>query len=308
MDRITAEQGANTMSSNVSAPILVIGATGRQGSATVAHLLARGCPVRAFVRDPQSVAARRLAAAGAELVTGDLDDEAAVKSALDGAHGVFLMLTMMEGVHITEAGLAAEKRRGERVIDAARAAGVDHLVYSSLRGAGLRTNVTYYKVKEHLEAYLADSGVPATVLRPAFFMDNFDTLNRPALDDDGTLVVNLAVREDIPLSLIAVTDIGAFAAIAFTRPDDYRGATVSLAGDRLTPPQIAAAFGAVTGRSARSNRIPIQAVRAFDEHVAEMFEQFDAAPDLGIDIGELRRAHPELLDFPGWLARSGWRR
>ncbi|TCJ96742.1 NmrA/HSCARG family protein [Nocardia alba] len=295
------------MSSNEFRPILVIGATGRQGSATVRQLLAQGHPVRAFVRDPAAAAAQRLAAAGAELVVGDLDDPAAVKSALDGVYGVFLMLTMMEGVHITEAGLAAERRRGELVVDLARAAGVEHLVYSSLRGAGLATKVTYYKVKEHLEAYLADSGVPATVLRPAFFMDNFDTLNRPVVGDDGTLIVNLAVREDIPLSLIAVEDIAAFAAIAFARPVDYLGATVSLAGDRLTPPQIASAFGAVSGRPARSNRLPIEVVRAFDEHVAEMFEAFDAVPDLGIDIGELRRLHPGLLDFAGWLARSGWK-
>ncbi|MFF5035402.1 NmrA/HSCARG family protein [Nocardia salmonicida] len=295
------------MSSNEFRPILVIGATGRQGSATVRQLLAQRRPVRAFVRDPAAPAAQRLAAAGAELVIGDLDDPAAVKSALDGAYGVFLMLTMMEGVHITEAGLAAERRRGELVVDLARAAGVEHLVYSSLRGAGLGTKVTYYKVKEHLEAYIADSGVPATVLRPTFFMDNFDTLNRPAVGDDGTLIVNLAVREDIPLSLIAVEDIAAFAAIAFARPVDYLGATVSLAGDRLTAPEIASAFGAVSGRPARSNRLSIEMVRAFDEHVAEMFEAFDTVPDLGIDIDELRRLRPELLDFPGWLARSGWK-
>jgi hypothetical protein len=66
-------------------------------------------------------------------------------------------------------------------------------------------------------------------------MDNFATYNRPVLHD-GELVVNLAVRPELPMQLISARDIGAFAAIAFDRPDQYLGRTVEIAGDVLTPP------------------------------------------------------------------------
>ncbi|MFD3591619.1 NmrA/HSCARG family protein [Nocardia sp. NPDC058640] len=293
--------------SNNNGPVLVIGATGQQGRATTRALLEKGQQVRAFVRDPESTAAKALQAQGAELVVGDLDDEAGVKDAMDGSRSVFLMLTMMEGVNITEAGIAAEQRRGETVIDLARDSGIEHLVYSSLRGAGQNSGVEYYAAKEHLEAYLTAQRVPATILRPVFFMDNFASFNRPVLDDSGTLVLNLAVREDIPLSLISVRDIGAFAALALTHPEEYLGRTVSIAGDRLTPPQIARTFGLAAGRPARSFQVPIEAVRAFDAQVAKMFTFFNERPDEALDLTALRVQHPGLQDLPTWLATSGWR-
>lgn len=70
-------------------PILVTGATGNQGGATARRLLAGGRPVRALVRDSAAPAAAALAAAGAELVRGDLDNLASLAQALDGAAAVF---------------------------------------------------------------------------------------------------------------------------------------------------------------------------------------------------------------------------
>ena len=293
--------------SDDNGPVLVIGATGQQGRATAAALLERGRRVRAFVRDPESAGALALRAEGAELVVGDLDDPGSVKAALDGSDSVFLMLTMMEGVHITAAGIAAERRRGELVIDLARDSGIDHLVYSSLRGAGEDSGVEYYAAKTHLEEYIDAQGVPATILRPVFFMDNFRSFNRPVLDDSGTLLVNLAVREDIPISLISVRDIGAFAALALTHREEYLGRTLPIAGDRLTPPQIAEVFGAVAGLPARSVQVPIEAVRAFDEQVGKMFAYFNERPDEPLDLAALRVAHPGVQDLPSWLAATRWR-
>ncbi len=79
------------------------------------------------------------------------------------------------------------------------------------------------------------------------------------VDADG-LVLNLAVRADIPVSLISVDDIGAFAAIAFDRPADFLGRKVPIAGDRLTPPQIAEIFGRTAGLPARRFLVPIEQV------------------------------------------------
>ena len=213
-------------------PVLVIGATGQQGGATARHLLERDRTVRALVRDPASPAARALRRAGADLVVGDLDDPASLRTAMAGAHGVFLVLTMMAGPRISPEGVAAEERRGQAVADLARESGIEHLVYSSLNGASARSGIPYYESKARIEEHIHALGLPATILRPVSFMDNFATYNRPVLRD-GELVVNLAVRPELPMQMISVRDIGAFAAIAFDRPDQYLGRTVEIAGDVL---------------------------------------------------------------------------
>jgi uncharacterized protein YbjT (DUF2867 family) len=81
-------------------------------------------------------------------------------------------------------------------------------------------------------------------------MDNFATYHRPVLDG-AELMVSIAVRPELPMQLIAVRDIGAFAAIAFERPDQFLGRTVEIAGDVLKPPEIAETFGRACGLQAR---------------------------------------------------------
>ncbi|MEV0463122.1 NmrA/HSCARG family protein [Nocardia tengchongensis] len=292
---------------NNKGPVLVIGATGQQGRATAQQLLERGWEVHAFVRNLESPAAIALRAEGANLIQGDLDDTDSIRVAMDGAHGVFMMLTMMEGIHITAEGIAAEQRRGKAVADLAKELGVAHFVYSSLRGAGQNTGVDYYAAKEAIEAYISELELPATVLRPTFFMDNLNGFNRPVPDENGGLVVNLAVRSEIPVSLISTHDIGAFAAIAFDRPEQFIGRIVPLAGDYLTPPQIAEVIGQHTGLPARSNVVPLEQVRAFDPHVGQMFTHFNESPDGPLDLAALRAEYPGLQDLGAWLRSIDWK-
>lgn len=287
-------------------PVLVIGATGKQGGAAAAALLERGWEVRAFVRDPESEKARALAAAGAELVVGDLDDEESVRAAMEGAHGVFLMLTMMSGVNISLEAVAAEIVHGRMVADLAAKTGVAHLVYSSLSGVYENTGIEYYDAKEQIEEQIRALGLPATILRPVLFMDNFATYNKPARVGDE-LVLSLAVAPDKPMALIAVRDIGQFAAIAFERPAEFLGQTLVIAGDELTPTQIAETLGAAAQLPSRTVRVPIEALRAFDEQVAKMFASFDERPALGVDVAALRTAHPGLLSLRDWVLASDWK-
>jgi uncharacterized protein YbjT (DUF2867 family) len=273
-------------------PVLVIAATGQQGRATTGQLLQRGWEVRAFVRDLEAPAATKLRDAGANLIEGDLDEPASVQAAMTGAYGVFMMLTPMSGVHITTEGIAAEIRWGTTIVDLAAELSMAHLVYSSLRGAGQNAGVDYYAAKEAIEARIHQTGIPATILRPTFFMDNLQAFNRPVLDDNGGLVVNLAVRSDIPVSLVSTADIGAFAAIAFDRPAAFIGRTVELAGDYFTPPEIAEVIGRHAGLPARSHHVPVAQVKAFDEHIGQMFAHFNDDPDGPLDIASLRAEHP----------------
>jgi uncharacterized protein YbjT (DUF2867 family) len=286
--------------------VLVIGATGQQGGATARHLLERDRTVRALVRDPASPAAMALRRAGADLVAGDLDDPTSLRAAMEGAHGVFLVLTMMAGPRISPEGVVAEERRGRAVADLARHSGIEHLVYSSLNGASARSGIPYYESKARIEEHIHALGVPATILRPVSFMDNFATYNRPVLHD-GELVVNLAVRPELPMQLISVRDIGAFAAIAFDRPDQYLGRTVEIAGDVLTPPQIAETFGRACGLPARFRQTPIEQVRAFDVQLAQMFTFFNEDPSELAGLPALQAEHPGLMRLETWLRETGWK-
>lgn len=289
-----------------TAPVLIIGATGQQGGATARHLLERNRPVRALVRDPASPAAGALHDAGASLVVGDLDDPASLRTAMEGVHGVFLVLTMMAGPRISPEGVIAEERRGKAVAGLARESGIGHLVYSSINGAGARSGIPYYESKARIEEHIHALGIPATILRPVSFMDNFATYNRPLLQD-GELVVSLAVRPELPMQLISVRDIGALAAIAFGRPGQFLGRTVEIAGDILTPPQIAEAFSRACGLPALFRQTPIEQVRAFDPLLAQMFSFFNDHPAELTDLPALRAEHPDLMQLGTWLRATEWK-
>jgi uncharacterized protein YbjT (DUF2867 family) len=109
------------------------------------------------------------------------------------------------------------------------------------------------------------------------------------------------------MHLISVRDIGAFAAIAFDRPDDFAGRTVEIAGDVLTPPRIAETFARVSGLPTRFHTTPIDQVRAFDPQPAQMFAFFNEHPTTPIDLSALRAEHPDLMRLETWLRATEWR-
>ncbi|CAM5491224.1 NmrA family transcriptional regulator [Streptomyces spiroverticillatus] len=278
--------------------ILVTGATGLQGGAVVRELIGRGRPVAALVRDPAAERARALADLGVELVRGDLDDESSLRSALEGFHGLFAVQNFM-----TPAGLGGEVRQGRALARAAKAAGVGHVVYTSVGGAERESAVPHFDSKRGIERYLTGTGVPLTVLRPTFFMDNF-AAHGPELVD-GTLVVRLALKPGTRVQFIAVQDIGFFAAEAFDRPQTYVGRSVEIAGDALTATEIAEAFAARSGLPARFEELSLDAV-AHNPYIpnapdiALMFEWFQEH-GYRADIEALRAEHPGLQSFATYL-------
>jgi uncharacterized protein YbjT (DUF2867 family) len=267
--------------------IVVLGGTGRQGGAVARELLRRGHPVRAVVRDPAK--ARPLAAAGAELVRGDLDDPAS-----PGAYGVFSVQTFTG-----PDGLAGEVRQGRAVADAAARAGIRHLVYSSVAGAERDSGIPHFESKYEVERHIAELGLPATILRPVFFLDNFAEMG-PQPADGGGQVLTLALPPDVPLQMIASRDIGAFAADAFEQPETYLGSAVEIAGDELTPTRIAEVFTEVTGEPTTFRAQPVEELRAYSAEMATMFAWF-AAAGFRADLPALRRLRPDLTTLADWL-------
>lgn len=283
--------------------VLVTGATGLQGGATARALLARGWDVRALVRTPDSPSAQRLAQEGITLVPGDFNDPASLIRAMDGVYGIFSVQ------NFAPAGPGGEIWQGRAVADAAQAARVQHVVYTSVGGAERETGIPHFDSKRTIERYLDRSGLRTTVLRPTFFMDNF--LAHPPTVENGSLVMRLALKPETRVQLVAVDDIGAFAADAFQQPAEYAGKAVELAGDELTATEMAAAFGAAAGLPGRFEELPLEAVAShpyipFASEIALMFDWFQRA-GYQADITELRRHRPSLLNLPQWLQRVGWK-
>ncbi|MGW9422264.1 NmrA/HSCARG family protein [Streptomyces koyangensis] len=265
--------------------ILVLGATGNQGGATARALLSRGWTVRALVRDPGRPAARALEEGGAELVQGDLADVASLRRAAAGAYGIFSVQPL---AHEPET-LAAEVRHGKAVADVAGEAGVAHVVYSSVGGAERKTGIDHFETKAEIERHIERRGLPATVLRPVFFMDNL--LYFAEAGDER--VLSLPVEPLRPMQFIASEDIGAFAADAFERPAEYLGERIEIAGDELTFTRVAEVYERVTGTPTRLDPVPVE---------DRMFAWF-AEEGYQADLPALRARRPDLLTFEQFLLR-----
>jgi uncharacterized protein YbjT (DUF2867 family) len=277
--------------------IVVTGATGRQGGATARALLARGFQVRALVRDPDKPEALALKERGATLVRGDLEDPASLDRALHGVHGVYSVQTFTG-----PDGFAGEVRQGKAVAQAAARAGVAHFVYSSVDGADRPGAVRHFETKGEIEKAVAHLGLPATVLRPTFFISNFQGLGPQWVD--GELTLTLALDPRTKLQMITPEDIGAIAADAFDAPTDYLGRTVEIAADELTGPQMAEVFARAAGRPVRFVAQPIEQVRAHNEEVAAMFDWFNTI-GFRADLAALRTRHTNLTTLDDW-ARKHW--
>ncbi len=239
--------------------ILVSGANGNQGGATARHLLANGWRVRALVRDTGKPSAQALAEQGAEIVVGDFDDRASLDAALEGVYGAFSVQTWFGH------GSAVEEQQGKAFADAAQAAGVQHFVYTSVGGADKQTGIPHFDSKWNIEEHIRTLGLPATILRPVFFMENFNFMFRQSVMDEGQ--ITWALQPHIKLQMIAADDIGAFAALAFEHPETYIGQAIELAGDALTMPETVETLTQVIGRSVRFNELPVDSLKSFGDEM-----------------------------------------
>lgn len=276
--------------------IAVYGATGQQGGAVLDALLAKGASVRALVRNPSSDRAQALAQRGVELVQADADEPASLVPALDGVKALFFMTTPPGGVQTEDT--EGETRQGIALADAAKQAGVPHVVYSSVGGAERETGVPHFESKRRVEEHLESLGVPTTLVRPAFFMENLLGM-RPSLEGDE-IVVRLPLPDAVPLQMIAVKDIGAVAATALLDPQSIPDSAIEIAGDELTGSQIAAAYAKHTGMPARYEALPLSVLDdSYD--MQAMFRWFAESAAYQADLAQVRALVPEVLDLPAWL-------
>lgn len=277
--------------------VLVTGGTGSQGGAAVTHLLAaKKVRVRVLTRNLESPKAKSLAARGVELVKGDFDDVASLRTALAGVSAAYSVQQWTE-----KGGTAAEELNGKQFADAVKASGSPHLVYSSAEGVERNSGLGHYESKWAIEQYIRDLGLPATILRPVGFMD---TLGAPAMQRGmylGMFRANWGVSHRV--QFVATYDIGWFAARALEDPERYAGRVIPLAGDELSVADIIKIFKTVTGHKPWVAPIPaFVAKMMMPQEFADMF-RWVRERGFQVDIAQVRQQYPQLLTFAGWVKK-----
>lgn len=300
--------------------IAVVGATGMQGGGLARAILAdpaSGLTVRALTRDVRSDKAKELARLGAEVVAADVHDAESLKHAFAGAAGAFCVTFFW-------AHLSPEKEyaEAEAMAKAAKAAGVRHVIWSTLedtrRWVPLSDNrmptlmakykVPHFDAKGEADQLFKQLGVPTTFLLTSFYWDNLIYFGMgPKPGPDGTLAFTLPMGE-ARLPGIAADDIGKCALGIFKKREAYLGKTVGIAGEHLTGSQMAAALSKGLGREVRYQAVPPEVYRGFGfpgaDDLANMFQfkrDFNAVFCAARDPAIARVLNGELQTFAQWL-------
>ncbi|MAU20938.1 MAG: NmrA family transcriptional regulator [Martelella sp.] len=215
--------------------ILVTGATGNVGHNVVDQLVKRGADVRALVRDP----AKADFPAGVAVVKGDLLDVGSLREAFSGVTSLFLLNAVVPD-EFTQALIA---------LNIAREAGIERIVYLSVIHSDLYVNVPHFAGKFGVERMIEAMGMHATILRPAYFIDN-EVMIKDVVTGYGIYPMPIGTKG---LAMVDARDIGEVAAIELIRrenaPDPLPLNRINLVGpETLTGPDVAAIWSEVLGR------------------------------------------------------------
>lgn len=301
--------------------IAVIGATGAQGGGLVRAILADrsgGFAVRAITRNPDSEKAQALRAAGVEVVAADIDDPATLDQAFAGAYGAFCVTNFWE--HFSPERELAQARN---MAQATRAAGVQHVIWSSLEDTRKwvpleddrmptlqgKYKVPHFDAKGEADDLFRASGVPTTVLLTAFYWDNFIYFGAgPQRTPEGNLALVFPL-DDKKLPGIAVEDIGKCAYGIFKRGKEFIGKTVAIAGQHLSGQEMARAMSQALGQEIRYQNVPPEVYRSFGfpgaDDLGNMFQFKRDFNEYFVGTRSLeftRSLNPDLQTFEEWLA------
>jgi uncharacterized protein YbjT (DUF2867 family) len=302
--------------------IAVTGSTGAQGGGVARAILADpngGFAVRAITRDPNKEKARALAAKGAEVVKADLDDVESLKRAFAGAHGVYAVTNFWEHFSAEK-----EKAQAKNIAEAAKAAGVKHVIWSTLEDTRKfmapddkrmpilqqKYRVPHFDAKAEANAFF--SGVPTTNLVTSFYWDNLFMFGlAPKKGDDGQYSWAFPMGNE-KLAGIAAEDIGRTAYGIFKAGQQYIGKTVGILGEALTIEEMGQKLSKGLGIGpVKYNAVDADVYRGFGFPGAdEMGNMFQADRDFAKEmlanrsLDETKKLNPQLQSFEQWLQNN----
>jgi len=254
--------------------------------------------IRAITRKPSAPKAHSLSSKGVEVVKADMSDATSLRSALEGVERAYLVTD-----HAGPRGVAGEIEDGKRFVATAREAGVKHLVFSSVAAADQNSGVPHFGSKFEIEGAIKASGIPSwTILRPTTYMDNLSSeagfKRAMGLGMFGSLLQGKSVQ------MIAVQDIGWFAARALEDPKGWDKKVITLAGDDLTVEQMKDVYAKVQGSRPWAAWIPAAVFGMMLPTDLMLMFKFFKDRGFDADISAARRMHPGLHTFEQYLLEN----
>ena len=255
--------------------ILIVGSTGMVGSEVCRLLAAKGIPFRALVRessDPAKV--ERLKGYGAQLVTGNLCDQASLKAACQDVSDVICTVSAMPfcyqpGVNDIQ---SVDIEGVTHLIEAAKAAGVKHLIYTSFSG-NIDRDFPLRNAKRAAEQRLKESGLVYTILRPSLFMEVWLS---PAVGfDAANFKATVYGTGDQPIAWISLKDVAQFAVESLENPAARNGVLELGGPESLSPHRAIKIFEEVMGKPFEVAQVLPEALQAqYDGAVDPMQKSF----------------------------------
>jgi uncharacterized protein YbjT (DUF2867 family) len=222
-----------------------------------------------------------------------MEDSVAMERAVNTADAVFLVTTAIES------GADAEVQQAISVADAAKKAGIKHLIYSSVPQARNRTGVPFFDSKASIESYVQSLGVPYTILAPGFFMDNLaGPYHLPGLQE-GRFAIPLSSA--CKLQMIPVENVAAFATMVIEQGEPFFGKRIELASDEHTPSEIAQILSRALCRNITHYRTPKNELVAWSKDLAIVYDWLDRV-GTSINIAPLFHDYAQI----GWQRLSSW--
>ena len=292
--------------------ILIVGATGQQGGATIKALLSNSAAehkILAVTRNPSSATAQKLATnPKVSLVKGDLDDCPAMFSSAGQPIDTALLVTLPSMKKHKPGIMDKETMQGRAFIDAAIASKVKHIVFTSVdRGGEERswtnpTPIPHFITKYEIELYLREktstTNTSWTILRPAAFFDNY----RAGFVGKIWAAVWAQMGEK-RLQMVGAKDIGVIAAQALTEPErkEFNNQAIGIAGDELNQKEANEAMVRATGRPMVQTFGVIATVfRWALADFGTMIKWFET-DGLRVDVEKCKKLNPGMMNFETWL-------
>lgn len=306
--------------------ITVFGATGAQGGSLVQAILNDSnseFSVRAVTRDPQSEKAKQLAAKGAEVVAGDVDDRESIRKAMEGAYGAYCVTFFWD--HFSP---EREYEQAKNMAEAAKEAGLKHVIWSTLEDTRNwvpldddrmptlqgKYKVPHFDAKGEADQEFKDLGVPTTFLRASFYWDNFIFFGAgPKKGEDGAYYLTFPL-DDKKMAGIAAEDIGKCAYEIFKRGDEMVGQVIGIAGEHLTGGEMAEKLSKALNIKVVYNCVTPDVYRGFGfpgaDDLGNMFQfyrDFEDVCNPVRDVDGSRALNPDLQSFDDWLQKNAAR-
>lgn len=257
--------------SNSKLLLAVLGATGNQGYSVASTVLSdpelrARYNVRAISRSTSAAKMQDLKAAGAELATADMDKPETLPTALKGANTLFFMTATQYQGNTRE----IETRQAKAVCEAALAAGVEYIIFSSMShpakiSGGKLKNVEHFDDKAEIEEYMRGLPVKSAFFAPASFMQNlYDHMRpRPSPAGDGTYVLANCAHGHSRVPFIDITETGKWVGAVLAEPDRFEGKTFAAAAEMLTMQEVCETVSRVTGKTVRHQKLPDEVFKGF---------------------------------------------